>query len=278
MNRIIRFIATDDITYFGEPNEQLTKAYKIIGNIFGSYTITGELLTVKTLLSPLSKDQVGTIRMIGMNYKKHCEEIKLQLPKWPCLFYKPSTAIIGNNHPIHVPRQAQIEGAKIDYESELVVVIGKEGKNIPAECALDYVLGYTIGNDISQRTWQIDRGGSQFNVGKMFDSWAPIGPVITTTNVIKNPNKLQIGSKVNGELRQQSNTSDAIFSVRQLIEHMSMGTTLLPGDIIFTGTPQGVGSGFNPPKWLRNGDKVQCFIQDIGILENDIVFEQPGKL
>lgn len=275
ISRLIRFVATDGKVYFGEAlNAELKQAYEVVGDVFNRHQVdTTHVLEVLKLLAPLQREQIGTIRMIGMNYKKHAEEIQLGIPEWPCLFYKPSTALNGTLSPIKVPQQAQIEGAKIDYESELVVVIGKEGKNIPEDQALDFVLGYTVGNDVSQRTWQIERGGSQFNVGKMFDTWAPIGPCITTTKLIEDPNALRISSRVNGEVRQNSNTNDAIFSVKKLIAHLSMGTTLLPGDLIFTGTPQGVGSGFKPPRWLKDGDTVECSIENIGTLQNNVVFE-----
>lgn len=250
-----------------------THAYKIKGDIFAKYEITNEEIPIVQLLSPLDKSHINTIRMIGMNYRKHAIEINLPIPKYPCLFYKPKTTINDPDGDIIIPKVAQIEEIKLDYEAELVVVIGKSGKDIKESEALDYVLGYTAGNDVSQRTWQIQRGGSQFSTGKMFDTWAPIGPTIVSTSVIKDPNDLKIFSKINGELRQNSSTVDMIFNVKHLISFLSQGTTLLPGDLIFTGTPQGVGNGFNPPKWLRNGDLIEIGIEDIGTIKNKVNFD-----
>jgi len=232
------------------------------------------VLSIDKVLPPLDSKSIGTIRMIGMNYRKHAIEINLPIPKYPCLFYKPASTINGPSDDIIIPKVAQIEDIKIDYEAELVVVIGKQGKDIKESEALNYILGYTAGNDVSQRTWQIERGGSQFSTGKMFDTWAPIGPVIVSTNVIPDPNDLKITSKINDEMRQNSLTNDMIFNVKKLVSFLSQGTTLLPGDIIFTGTPQGVGSGFKPiPKWLRNGDIVEIEIENIGTIQNKVKFD-----
>lgn len=250
-----------------------THAFKINGDIFSQYEITDEQIPITQLLSPLDKSHINTVRMIGMNYKKHANEINLPIPKYPCLFYKPKTTINGPDDDIVIPKVAQIEEIKLDYEAELVVIIGKPGKDIKEADALDYVLGYTAGNDVSQRTWQIQRGGSQFSTGKMFDTWAPIGPTIVSPSVIKDPNDLNIYSKINGEIRQNSSTVDMIFNVKHLISFLSQGTTLLPGDLIFTGTPQGVGNGFNPPKWLRNGDVVEIGIEEIGTIINKVNFD-----
>ncbi|KAH3673386.1 hypothetical protein WICPIJ_009838 [Wickerhamomyces pijperi] len=280
--RLVRFISTDDKIHFGEAilsngltdSRLIESAYKITGDIFGSYEITSEELPVKKLLSPLSSVQIPTVRMIGMNYRKHAIEINLPIPQYPCLFYKPSSTINNPADPIVIPKVAQIEDAKVDYEAELVVVIGKSGKDIKEEDALDHVLGYTVGNDVSQRTWQIQRGGSQFSTGKMFDTWAPIGPAIVSPSLIPDPNSLNISSKINGEVRQNSNTEDAIFSVRHLISFLSQGTTLQPGDLIFTGTPQGVGSGFKPePKWLKDTDVAEIEIENIGTIQNFVKFD-----
>lgn len=279
--RLVRFVAADGKTYFGDAilpsgssdSRRSEKAYKIVGDVFSDHTITDEVLTIEKLLSPLESDQIKTVRMIGMNYRRHAEEIGLALPQWPCLFYKPSSAISSAVEDIVVPKVAQIEGNAIDYEAELVVVIGKRGKDIAEADALDYVLGYTAGNDLSQRTWQIERGSTQFSLGKMFDTWAPIGPALVSPRAIRDPNNLKIGSKINGEVRQGSTTNDAIFSVKKLISFLSQGTTLQPGDLIFTGTPEGVGAGFKPAKWLKDGDLVEVGIECIGTLQNKVRFE-----
>lgn len=286
--RLIRFIATDNQTYFGEAilraNQDprfATQASVIVGDIFGNYVITNEVKSVKKLLSPIAPEQVRSIRLIGMNYTKHALEIGASIPKYPVVFYKPVTALGNPTDPIVVPKFAQVLDDKrhdiqVDYETELVIVIGKKGVNIPKAKVFDHILGYTIGNDVSQRTWQLPRGGSQFSVGKMFDSWAPVGPAIVSPEVITNPNGLKIESVINGETRQSSDTSDMIFDVVNTVHYLSQGTTLMPGDLIFTGTPSGVAAGMKSPKWLKNNDTCICRIEQIGSIENKVVFEKNG--
>ena len=156
-------------------------------------------------------------------------------PKYPVLFYKPVTALTGPFDIIPVPVLAS-ETEGLDYECELVVVIGKEAKNVSELEALDYVMGYTVGNDVSHREWQLRRGGGQWSLGKGFDGWAPIGPGILSSGVIKDPQAMRIFTKLNGKIVQDSSTKDMIFGVAKTIAFLSQGTTLLPGDLIFTGT------------------------------------------
>lgn len=159
----------------------------------------------------------------------------MPLPKYPILFYKPTTSLTGPFDPVPVPELAQ-EAEGLDYECELVVVIGKEARDISETEALEYVMGYAVGNDISHREWQLKRGGGQWSIGKGFDGWAPFGPGIVTSAVIQDPQQLRISTKLNGETVQNSSTKDMIFSVANTIAFLSKGTTLLPGDLIFTGT------------------------------------------
>lgn len=162
-------------------------------------------------------------------------QANMPLPEYPVLFFKPVTALGGPLDTIPVPAMAQeVEG--VDYECELVVVIGREARDVPESKALDYVLGYAVGNDVSHREWQLKRGGSQWNLGKGFDGWAPFGPGIVSTSLIKDPQALLIHTKVNGETVQDSSTKDMVFGVAKSISFLSRGTTLLPGDLIFTGT------------------------------------------
>lgn len=159
----------------------------------------------------------------------------MSIPKYPILFYKPSTSICGPQEIVDIPSFCQeVEG--LDYECELVVVIGKEAKNVSPANALSYVLGYCVGNDISHRDWQFQKGGGQWGIGKGFDRWAPIGPAIVTPSLIPDPQNLEITTLLNGQEVQKSNTKDMIFSVAEIISFLSAGTTLLPGDIIMTGT------------------------------------------
>ncbi|EGV66390.1 hypothetical protein PSN45_003014 [Yamadazyma tenuis] len=283
--RLIRFVSSDGNTYFGDailPEGsidvyQCKTAFKINGDIFGDYQLTEEILTVTKLLSPLAAEQVPAIRCVGMNYIKHAIELKMQIPKYPVVFFKPTSAIVGPEDPILVPSACQIHGAKIDYEVEMVIVIGKTGRDIEEKDAQDYILGYTIGNDVSQRTWQMDRGGTQFGVGKMFDTFAPIGPAIISKHELTDTSNLRIYSQVNGEQRQDSNTQDMIFDVNKVVSFMSMGTTLKPGDIIFTGTPSGVAVGLEHTPYLVDGDEIFFHIDQIGNLKTKVEFEKPNQ-
>lgn len=190
---------------------------------------------MKLLLAPLARKNIGTVRCLGLNYEQHAKESNLPAPRYPVLFYKPITSIAGPNDDIPVAHIAQ-ECEGLDYECELVIVIGKEAKDVPEDRALDYVLGYAVGNDVSHREWQIKRGGGQWGLGKGFDGWAPFGPGIVSSALIRDPNSLHISTKLNGQTVQSSSTKDMIFSVAKTISFLSQGTTLLPGDLIFTGT------------------------------------------
>jgi 2-keto-4-pentenoate hydratase/2-oxohepta-3-ene-1,7-dioic acid hydratase in catechol pathway len=212
------------------------KSARVIrGAPFANYTITDQVADIRLLLSPLSRDDIKTVRCLGLNYAQHARESNMPIPSYPVLFYKPVTSITGPFDPIPIPRPAQ-EGTGLDYECELVAVIGKEASNVTEEDALHYVAGYCVGNDISHRDWQLKRGGGQWNLGKGFDGWAPIGPGIVSSQIIRDPQKLRIYTKVNGNIMQESSTKDMIFSVAKTISFLSQGTTLLPGDLIFTGT------------------------------------------
>lgn len=265
----------------------------IKGDPFGSsstndppYTVTDTKLDIKKLLVPIDwENKPLTVRCLGLNYIKHAKECNSPLPKFPILFFKPRTALAGPSGDLVVPKFAQQVDtfstapagsglAEVDYEVELVIVIGKAARDVPVEKALEYVAGYTAGNDYSHRVWQMGRGGGQWNVGKMFDGWAPIGPAIVSSSIITNPQTLRLTTKLNGEIVQDSDTSDQIFSVAEAVSFLSQGSTLLPGDLIFTGTPSGVILGKTPQEWLKHGDKVEVEIENIGKVSNTIVYEK----
>ncbi|KAL8634099.1 hypothetical protein Q9189_000018 [Teloschistes chrysophthalmus] len=247
----------------------------INGDIFGKHDITDQVVDVQFLLAPLARDDVKTVRCLGLNYEQHAKESNMPLPKFPVLFYKPATALAGPFENIPVPAPAQeVEG--LDYECELVAIIGKQARDVPESKALDHVLGYAVGNDISHRDWQLKRGGGQWALGKMYDGWGPFGPGIVSSRIIKDPQSLNIWTKVNGITVQDSSTKDMIFGVARTISFLSQGTTLLPGDVIFTGTPQGVGSGRSPPLWLKDGDVVEVGLQGIGICTNKVDYVKSG--
>lgn len=240
---MVRFLAKDGQIYYGDAIlpagvkdiSKATQAKVIKGDVFGQYTVTEQVADVRLLLAPLARKDIGTVRCLGLNYEQHAKESNLPIPKYPVLFFKPATAISGPTDDIPVASIAQ-EGEGLDYECELVIVIGKEARNVPESQALDYVLGYAVGNDVSHRDWQIKRGGGQWGLGKGFDGWAPFGPGIVSSKLISDPNALHISTKLNGQTVQSSSTKDMIFGVAKTIAFLSQGTTLLPGDLIFTGT------------------------------------------
>lgn len=201
---------------------------------------------------------------IGANYLDHIKEFGAKIPTNPILFAKYSTALTGHGQNIVHPEITE----QMDYEAELAVIIGKKGKKISTQKALDYVFGYTNFNDVTAR--DIQSGDGQWVRGKTIDTFAPIGPWIVTRDEIKNPNNLSIKSVLNGKIMQDSNTQNLIFNVQYLISFISMGITLEPGDIIATGTPAGVGMGKKPPRFLKPGDKISVEIEKIGRLTNTV--------
>ncbi|CAI7565199.1 unnamed protein product [Penicillium discolor] len=280
---LIRFLAKDGQIYYGDailPSgvsdiAKAAKARVIQGDIFGQYRITEQVADVRMLLAPLARKDIGTVRCLGLNYEQHAKESNMPIPTYPILFYKPVTSISGPVDDIPVAQLAQ-EGEGLDYECELVAIIGKEATDVPESKALDYVLGYAVGNDVSHRDWQIKRGGGQWSLGKGFDGWAPFGPGIVSSSVISDPNNLAISTKLNGQTVQSSSTKDMIFGVAKTIAFLSQGTTLLPGDIIFTGTPQGVGMGRKPQVWLKDGDEVEVALEGVGSCVNRVIFDKPS--
>ncbi|WP_442844918.1 fumarylacetoacetate hydrolase family protein [Leeuwenhoekiella sp. H156] len=196
---------------------------------------------------------------IGLNYVSHAKETGMEVPKEPILFFKATSAIVGPNDDVIIPKGSE----KTDWEVELAVVIGKKASYVSEAEALDYVAGYTLHNDYSERAFQIERAG-QWVKGKSCDTFAPLGPFIATKDEIKDPNKLNLWLKLNGEQLQNSNTSDFVFNVQQVVSYISHFMTLLPGDIISTGTPFGVGMGFKPPRYLKPGDVVELGIEGLG--------------
>ncbi|GAB6174541.1 hypothetical protein JCM15765_40190 [Paradesulfitobacterium aromaticivorans] len=202
------------------------------------------------------------ILCVGLNYRKHAEETNHPIPTSPVLFSKFSNALLGHGQTVRLPQEAR----EFDYEVELAIVIGKEAKDVPEAEALSYVFGYTAGNDLSARDLQMRT--SQWLLGKTCDGFAPLGPYLVTADEIPNPNSLALESRVNGEVRQSSNTRDMIFSCASLVSYISKHMTLRPGDLIFTGTPEGVVHGYPKDKqvWLKSGDEVTVRIDKIGEL------------
>ena len=243
-------------------------ARAIEGDIFGAYKVTAQAVKLGKLLAPV---QPVSILCIGLNYRQHAAETGAAIPKWPVLFMKNPGAVQNPGDPIELPQK--LASTQVDYECELAVVIGRRCKNVSKADALNYVLGYTCANDVSARDWQREFGGSQWSRGKTFDTFCPLGPVLVTRDELPNPNALKIKTLLNGSVMQDSSTADMIFDVPTLIEFLSGSTTLLPGTVILTGTPQGVGMARKPPVWLKAGDTVGIEIEKIGTLTNPVVTE-----
>jgi 2-keto-4-pentenoate hydratase/2-oxohepta-3-ene-1,7-dioic acid hydratase in catechol pathway len=262
--RIIRYLDPSQNVHHAAQQPD-GSAREIAGDIFGEFSITSRQATVAKLLTPIMP---SNILCIGLNYRRHAEEGKAAIPEFPVLFMKATSAVQNPGDPILLPRH--LRSGEVDYECELAVVIGRRCKNVSRDRALEYVLGYTCANDVSARDWQIKRGGSQWCRGKTFDTFAPLGPCLVTPEDIPDPNSLAIKLTINGETLQDWNTNDMIFSVAALIEFLSGSTTLLPGTVILTGTPHGVGFARKPPRWLTPGDRVTVEIEKIGSLTNPV--------
>ena len=196
---------------------------------------------------------------VGLNYAMHAEESGMDIPEEPILFFKASSAIVGPYDSIVIPKGSK----KTDWEVELAVIIGKKASYVSEIDAMDHVFGYVLHNDVSERAYQLEHSG-QWVKGKSCDSFAPVGPFIATSDEIKDPNNLDLWLKLNGEVMQKSNTSDFIFNIQSVVSYISQFMTLLPGDIISTGTPFGVGMGLTPPRYLKEGDVVELGIEGLG--------------
>ncbi|KAK2781136.1 hypothetical protein FQN52_001783 [Onygenales sp. PD_12] len=280
---LIRFIAEEDgqIHYgnvdakkypdvgLAHLNGEKIEATLVYGSIFDGLK-TDRTITVATLLSPISMEDVPIVRCMGLNYRDHAREANMPIPDVPVLFIKPHTAVTGP-YPtkINVPKIAQ-DGSS-DYEAELSIILSKSGRDIPESEAMDYVLGYTCSNDVSARTQQFKN--SQWSFSKGFDGSCPLGPVLVSPVAIPDPHKLQIRAIHNGQVVQDSNTSEMIFNVRQIISFLSQGTTLEAGTVIMTGTGPGIGAMRDPKIVLKQDDDIRVEIEQIGTLVNKVYYE-----
>lgn len=210
-------------------------------------------------------DKPSKIICIGLNYAQHARETNAQIPKEPIIFFKATTSVSGPNDDIIIPKNSN----KTDWEVELAVVIGKRASYVEESEAMDYIAGYCLHNDVSERTFQIERGG-QWVKGKSCDTFAPLGPWMATKDEIEDANNLRLWLTVNGKKMQDSNTNDLIFKIPFLVSYISQFMTLLPGDIISTGTPQGVGLGMNPQVYLKEGDVVELGIEGLGTQKQQV--------
>jgi 2-keto-4-pentenoate hydratase/2-oxohepta-3-ene-1,7-dioic acid hydratase in catechol pathway len=227
---------------------------------------TGRKVPIYRLLTPIEPTNVFCI---GKNYREHAAEMDSEVPPRPIIFMKPTSALNHPDSPIRLP--ACSHGPEVDYEGELAVVIGKAGRDIPKNKALEHVLGYTCANDVSARWWQKKGSGGQWVRGKGFDSFCPLGPCLVTADEVPDPQALTLTTTLNGEVVQRGHTKDMIFPVAELIAFLSQDTTLLAGTVILTGTPAGVGAGRTPPVFLKPGDEVTIEIEKLGKLTNQVV-------
>ncbi|KAJ5998363.1 hypothetical protein N7451_006173 [Penicillium sp. IBT 35674x] len=266
--KLVRFTAGAD-THYGDLIGAVGNNYtvrKLKGSPFTNLEATEEIHETQTLLCPI--ESTPLVICIGLNYRQHATEANLPVPKYPSVFMKPADSLAHafEDIPIH-PDAAEL----LDFEGELTVVVGKDAKNVSEEDALDYVLGYTAGNDVSARNFQLPEvSGGQFCYAKSFDKFAPIGHTIVSAQEILDPQALQMRTKVNGVIKQETSTGDMIYTVRQIISHLSRGTTLRKGTLIMTGTPSGV--GFFRKEFLKNGDIVEVEIDGVAATRNRMVY------
>ncbi|ESA42983.1 hypothetical protein GE21DRAFT_6245 [Neurospora crassa] len=287
-SRLVRFVPKDDDSkvLIGEPIDSqvdvgaaVRKGDDVEVNVYSGTSVldagspTGNKAIIGRILSPVTAQEAGTIRCIGLNYKKHAEEAKMSIPEIPTLFLKPATALADPYPaPTPIPKHT-IESDSADYESELAIIIGKDCKNVSEAEALDYVLGYTASNDISSRASQFAQ--TQWCYSKGFDGSCPIGPVLVSKEVIGDVGGLKVRGLKNGKVVQESPLTDLIFSVQEIISFLSQGTTLPKGTVIITGTPAGVGFARNPKELLHDGDEfVVEILPHIGSLYNVMKNEQ----
>ncbi|KAJ5924418.1 hypothetical protein N7466_008605 [Penicillium verhagenii] len=283
-SRLVRFVPKSDPSkvLIGEPVDAeldvglaLYKGQEVSVRPFTGASVlspgaaTSGTEVIERLLSPLAEKEVGSIRCVGLNYVSHAKEMALPIPEVPTLFIKPSTALADPYPaPTVLPKITQTDNTG-DYESEMVIVIGRDAKDVPESEALDYVLGYTAANDVSSRTFQMNQ--SQWCFSKGFDGSCPIGPTLVSAKLIPDVSKLQIRGLKNGDVMQDCPLTDLIFSVPQLISFLSQGTTLRAGTIILTGTPPGVGAAKNPKQFIKAGDDFAVeLLPHVGTLINKI--------
>jgi len=267
--RIVRFIDDQGQICYG-CNYANGVAELLKGDLFTGLKQSGASATVKKLLAPVAPPVVFGI---GLNYHKHAQETGMELPKYPALFMKNPAAVTNPGDPILL-HPSCMDPPEVDYETELAVIIGKAAKDVSVAEALSFVLGYTAAIDVSARRWQGKRGAGQWVRGKSFDTFCPLGPELVTTDALTDPQNLRLTCVLNGQVMQDANTSDMIFPVAELVSFLSTGTTLLPGSVILTGTPSGVGFTRKPPVFLMPGDIVEVTVEGIGTLRNPVALQE----
>jgi 2-keto-4-pentenoate hydratase/2-oxohepta-3-ene-1,7-dioic acid hydratase in catechol pathway len=269
--KIIRFLSDDNRVLCGRYATDKPDIADIIeGDIFQNFQVTRRQAKIKRFLPPV---QPTNILALGLNYRRHAEETAMAIPDYPILFMKATGSAIGHQEPIQLPFAGP---EKVDYEAELAVVIGTGAKNLKIHEAMSCVLGYTCANDVSARDWQLEKQKGQWIRGKSFDTFCPMGPWLVSRDELAHPDQLKIRAILNDNvILQDANTSDMIYNVSAIISFLSQSMTLLPGTVILTGTPEGVGFTRQPPLFLKAGDRITVEIESIGRLSNPVVREQP---
>lgn len=268
---VIRFTTQDGSICWGQPKTEsglsaFESAQVFTGNPYSGFQETDRIASVHRLLAPVEPSDIFAI---GLNYRKHALETNMALPNNPIVFMKSTGSVIGPNDIIKIPNCAQ-QKPEVDFEGELAVLIGKSALNVTPENALHYIAGYTVANDVSARRWQKHGGGGQWVRGKSFDTFCPLGPALLVPDRDFDPQKLSIQTTLNDQIVQSSNTADMIFDVRKIISFLSQDTTLKPGTLILTGTPEGVGFARKPPLFLKADDTIKIQIEQIGTLTNSV--------
>ena len=258
--KLARFVTDDGRQLVGRLADEQS-AYPLVGELFGELAFAAQSVRVCEFLPPVAPPNIFAI---GRNYRAHVAETGAHLPERPLIFQKATTALLGHGQAIRLPRSAPDE---VDYEAELAIVIGSRARRVSEAVALDFVLGYTCANDVSARDCQ--RNDKQWTRAKGFDTFCPLGPWLVTADEL-NPDDCPIRSRLNGRVVQEASTSAMVFPCRALVSYLSHQFTLLPGTVILTGTPEGVGMARQPPVFLRAGDRIEVEIGGIGVLSNPV--------
>lgn len=263
--KIFRCLTEDGQIHYGLHSSENSGTMQILeGDIFTSFKPIDKYLKILTYLPPLVPPNIFAL---GFSYRRHAEEIGTDVSPYPVVFIKANTSLTGHDTNILLPTAGPDQ---VDYEGELAVIIGKSGKNIKTADAMNHVLGYTCANDVSARDWQFEKQKGQWTRGKGFDTFCPLGPCLVTRDEIPDPNRLSIKTMINERVVQNASTAAMIYDIETIVSDLSQSLTLMPGTVILTGTPEGVGFTRQPPLFLREGDRVSVTIEGIGTLTNAV--------
>jgi len=266
--KICRCLAEDGQIHYGLYGSETSGTMQVLeGDIFSSFKLTDKYMKIFEYLPPVIPPNIFAL---GFSYRKHADEIGTDISPYPVVFIKASTSVTGHNTRIVLPAAGPDQ---VDYEGELAIIIGKKGKNIKVSEAMNHIFGYTCANDVSARDWQFEKQKGQWTRGKGFDTFCPLGPCLVTRDDIPDPNHLGIRTMINDQVVQDADTAALIYNIATIVSDLSRSLTLLPGTVILTGTPEGVGFTRQPPLFLKEGDRVTVTIEGIGALTNTVARE-----